>query len=146
MTETNESNNAVQRIQFGDEISPVKSVDENAIAYTSVLHSSRVSEKVSYADLEEQAIAIADEDLNGKKKQVWMTLMYDSSRLMPQGDLLWLDARMARLPIYWSNLWRYWDFASKALGNQTILSANSSAALSTSILQPLQVNQAMRTS
>lgn len=56
-----------QRLQFGD-INPVKAADETA--YTSALKNSKISEKATYADLEDQAVQIADADLNRKKKQV----------------------------------------------------------------------------
>ena len=57
----------VQRIQFGDEISPVK---KTVTSYSNANKDPSLSEKAGGYDLEERAIQIADQDLNQKKKQV----------------------------------------------------------------------------
>ncbi|KAL3423616.1 potassium transporter [Phlyctema vagabunda] len=59
----------IQRIQFGDEINPAVTTEDTG--YSSALNSSKVSEKVTYADLEAQAIEIANADVNRKKKQTF---------------------------------------------------------------------------
>jgi hypothetical protein len=56
----------IQRIQFGDEISQVKSTKN---VYTSAHKHPSLDEKAGAVDFEERAIQIADADLNKKKKQ-----------------------------------------------------------------------------
>ena len=57
-----------QRIQFGDEISPVKST--GATAYSDGHKEPSLVEKRADYDTEEMALQIADADLNSRKKQV----------------------------------------------------------------------------
>ena len=56
-----------QRIQFGDEINPIR---KTSTAYSNAVKEPSLSEKAAGHDLEEKAIQIADQDLNQKKKQV----------------------------------------------------------------------------
>jgi KUP system potassium uptake protein len=60
---------ALQRIQFGDEIHPVKST--GTTAYSGTRKDAFLSEKTGGYDLEEKAVNIANEDLNRKKKQTY---------------------------------------------------------------------------
>lgn len=54
------------RIQFGEEIHPVKS----AGVYSAMVKDAALLEKNGGLDLEQRALQIADSDLNRKKKQV----------------------------------------------------------------------------
>ncbi|RDW71230.1 putative potassium transporter 8 [Coleophoma cylindrospora] len=78
-----------QRIQFSEEINPATSGNE--ATYNSALRESKVSQKTTYADLEEQAIQIADADLNRKNKQTYtgwtlLWLAYQSTGVI-YGDI-----------------------------------------------------------
>jgi len=56
----------IQRVQFGEEIHPVKSTG----VYSSTVREASLSEKNEDVNFEERAVQIADADANRKKKQV----------------------------------------------------------------------------
>jgi hypothetical protein len=58
----------IQRVQFGEEIHPVKTT-KSVRSYTTFVKDAALAEKTEEADLEQRADQIADSDLNRKKKQ-----------------------------------------------------------------------------
>jgi len=75
-----------QRVQFGEEIHPVKTA-KSARSYSAFVKDAASAEKTEEVDLEQRANQIADSDLNRKKKQASYAL--HSSHLRLLRDLLY---------------------------------------------------------
>lgn len=103
--------NPAPRIQFGEDIQPVKT-NKSATVYSKA-HDGypSSSEKSGAVDVEDRAVQIANEDLNKKNKQVSPSAIpFDAcADLIPVSiDLHGMDVAMALVSIHRCDLWRYW--------------------------------------
>lgn len=100
-----------QRIQFGEDIQPVKT-NKSATAYSKAQDGyPSSSEKSGAVDVEDRAVQIANEDLNKKNKQVCSSgaifLAACANQISPI-DLHRMDVAMAVISVHWCHIWRYW--------------------------------------
>lgn len=106
-----EASTPIQRVQFGEDIQPVKTKNSSTVYSQAHNDHPALNEKGEAVDLEDRAaVQIASEDLNKKNKQVsgfWRADINCSScaDLTRALDLHGLDAFVAFISVYWSHLW-----------------------------------------